>query len=63
MIVRHLGRPTIQVLLRNENDQEGNTWFSTATDKPDIQLTCDREVWVALGSPEKIVVTVEPAGG
>jgi len=46
--------------LRLENNQEGNTWFSTATASPDIQVHCDREVWVALGKPDNIIITIEP---
>lgn len=47
-----------------ENDQDGNTWWSnnsSGTDEGDrFQLHVDRSVYVALGSPQKITVTVEP---
>jgi hypothetical protein len=46
--------------LRIENWQEGNTWFSRAGIEPDIQLHTDYAVWVALGKPKNIRVTIEP---
>lgn len=52
---------SFEVVLRFENDQIGNTWFSTAGGSPDVQLHMDREVYVALGSPQQLRVTVTPA--
>jgi hypothetical protein len=51
----------VVVTLGLENDQEGNTWWSNGhPDENSIQLHVDRPVYVALGSPQKISVTVEP---
>lgn len=37
----------IHMTLRNENDQEGNTWYSGANDnQPDVQLHVPREVYM-----------------
>ncbi len=45
-----------------ENDQEGNTWWSNGhPDDNSIQLHVDRPVYVALGSPQKITITIESA--
>lgn len=46
--------------LRLENTEEGNTWFSRAGLEPDIQLHVEREVWVGMGRPSNIEVTIEP---
>jgi hypothetical protein len=50
----------IDVVLRTENTQEGNTWFSRTGVEPDIQLHCDREVWITLGKPNHILLTIQP---
>lgn len=50
---------SFEVVLRFENDQVSNTWFSTAHEKPDVQLHMDREA--ALGEPKLLRVTVTPA--
>ncbi len=52
----------LSVGLRNENYQEGNTWFSNAHHDPDssIQLHMTYELYVALGKPEFIRVMVDP---
>lgn len=52
------------ITLRNENTQEGNTWFSNALDPgPDageVQLHMPRHLWLSLGQPEYIQVTIDP---
>lgn len=50
---------SISFQLQLENDQEGNTWFSTRGAEPtDLQLHMSRSLFVGIGSPEEIVVTV-----
>lgn len=49
----------LELDMRLENDQEGNTWFSTALEKPDVQLTMERDLLIAIGRPENIKVIVE----
>lgn len=56
--------PALTIELRLENDQVGNTWFSNAArdGEPDIQMHMDREVWIALGAPSVIDVSVRRKG-
>jgi hypothetical protein len=49
--------------LRLENTEVDNTWFSRAGVPPDIQVHTEREVWIALGKPQNIRVTIEPMDG
>lgn len=56
--------PRLTITLRLENDQEDNTWFSNAArdGDPDFQVHVSREVWISLGRPDNIIVTVERGG-
>lgn len=53
----------IIVNLELENDQEGNTWWSNGHPEgpSSIQVHVDRPVYVALGEPRVIKVTIEVA--
>lgn len=48
--------------LQLENNQEGNTWFSTRGAKPDVQLHIDHEFYKAMGEPEEITVEIQLEG-
>jgi hypothetical protein len=49
----------VTIELGLENDQEGNTWWSNGhPDENSIQVHVDRPVYVALGKPDKIMVTL-----
>lgn len=52
----------VSIGLRNENDEIDNTWYSNAHRDPDstVQLHITRELYVALGSPPFIRVTIDP---
>jgi hypothetical protein len=49
----------IEMVLRFENDEVDNTWFSNA-EEPPFQLHFSRELYIAMGRPQKVKVTVEP---
>lgn len=49
----------IKFKLRLENDKEDNTWFSTGGQEPvDLQMHMSRSLFLGIGSPEEIVVTI-----
>lgn len=57
----------VEISLRFENDEPGNTWFSNndgeeAKDGQYVQLHLSNELYVALGKPGQLRVSFEPVG-
>lgn len=53
----------LEVTLRLENDQQENTWFSTGNheEDSDVHVHMSRNMYLAIGSPQNITVTIEEA--
>jgi hypothetical protein len=52
----------IESILRLENDQEGNTWYSN-NDHPqegELQIHMARDLYLAMGKPTKLKIEIHP---